>query len=82
MTGYSANRFRMPERGTVTEGAFADLTIFNAETITDHATFAAPRQRTTGIETVIVNCRIVVESAEPVEAECPPGRFLKAGQAI
>lgn len=82
MTGYSANRFRLPERGTVTEGAFADLTIFNAETITDHATFAAPRQRTTGIETVIVNGRIVVESAEPVEAECPPGRFLKAGQAI
>ncbi|MDA1158658.1 MAG: amidohydrolase family protein, partial [Planctomycetota bacterium] len=78
MTGYSANRFRLPDRGTVTEGAFADLTIFNAETITDHATFANPRQRTTGVETVIVNGRVVVESAEPVEAASPPGRSLKA----
>ncbi|MFT5322363.1 MAG: N-acyl-D-amino-acid deacylase [Planctomycetaceae bacterium] len=80
MTGYSANRFRLPDRGTVTEGAFADLTIFNAETITDHATFDDPRQPTTGIETVVVNGRIIVESTEPVESASPPGRALRVKQ--
>ncbi|MFT5091907.1 MAG: N-acyl-D-amino-acid deacylase [Porticoccaceae bacterium] len=80
MTGYSANRFRLPDRGTVTEGAFADLTIFNAETITDHATFDDPRQPTTGIETVVVNGRIIVESTEPVESASPPGRALRVEQ--
>ena len=77
MTGYSANRFRLPDRGTVTEGSFADLTIFNAETVTDHATFDNPRQFTTGIETVIVNGEVIVDSAKPVEFTTPPGRSFK-----
>lgn len=81
MTGYSAERFRLADRGTVGEGAFADLTIFNAETITDPATFENPRQFTTGVETVIVNGEVIVDSTEPIESDSPPGRALKAGQA-
>ena len=79
MTGYSANRFRLPDRGTVTEGSFADLTIFNADTITDNATFNDPRQFTTGIETVIVNGKVIVDSTGAVESESPPGRSVKVG---
>lgn len=80
MTGYSANRFCLPDRGTVTEGAFADLTLFNADTITDNATFDDPRQRTTGIETVIVNGKVIVDSNSPIESTSPPGRALRVEQ--
>ncbi|MDA1163103.1 MAG: amidohydrolase family protein [Planctomycetota bacterium] len=82
MTGYSASRFRLPDRGTVAAGSFADLVIFNAETITDNATFKEPRLRTVGIQTVIVNGQVIVDLGEPVESATPPGRSLKAGQAI
>jgi N-acyl-D-amino-acid deacylase len=81
MTGYSAERFRLAGRGTISEGSFADLTIFNADTITDNATFKEPRQKTTGVETVIVNGEVIVRSEEPVESASPPGRSLKAGDA-
>lgn len=81
MTGYSAERFRLTGRGTVSKDACADLTVFNAETITDNATFDDPRQFTTGIETVIVNGRVVVADTGPVESELPPGRSLRAGRS-
>jgi N-acyl-D-amino-acid deacylase len=77
MTGYSANRFHLPDRGTVTEGSFADLAIFSSETITDNATFDDPRQFTTGIETVIVNGKVVVDINGAVQSPTPPGRSLK-----
>jgi N-acyl-D-amino-acid deacylase len=80
MTGYSAERFRLADRGTITEGSFADITIFNAETVTDQATMADPRQLTTGIETVIVNGEIIVDSNGPIESASPPGRALRARQ--
>ncbi len=79
MSGYSANRFRLPDRGTVAKGPFADLTIFNENTITDNATFDDPCQFTTGIETVIVNGRVVVDTAKPVEFTTPPGRSIRVG---
>ena len=53
----------------------------NAETITDNASFDDPRQFTTGIETVIVNGRVVVSETGPVESETPPGRSLRAGRS-
>ena len=81
MTGYSGSRFRLPDRGTITEGAFADITIFNAETVTDHATFVEPRQFTTGIETVIVNGTAIVDANGPVNSNSPPGRALRVSQA-
>jgi len=81
LTGYSAERFRLADRGTITTGVFADLTLFNAETITDHATYENPRQPTTGIETVIVNGKVIVSSEGLVESTSPPGRSLRAGHA-
>ena len=81
LTGHAAERFRLADRGVIEPGRFADVAIFNADTITDHATFDEPRQMTTGIETVIVNGVPIVESGEPVEVASPPGRFLKAAQA-
>ncbi len=56
-------------------GAFADITIFNPQTIIDIATFEKPHCFPRGIEEVIVNGRIVVEKGKLTSAL--PGRFLK-----
>jgi N-acyl-D-amino-acid deacylase len=55
MTGLSAAQFRLPDRGVLKPGAFADVVIFNADTILDQASFDHPTQPACGIEWVVVN---------------------------
>jgi N-acyl-D-amino-acid deacylase len=55
MTGLSAARFGLAERGFVREGYHADLVLFNPDTVIDSATFAEPVQTAAGIEAVWVN---------------------------
>lgn len=55
MTGLTARHFRLPGRGVLCEGAFADITVFDADRIADRATWDAPTLRADGIDTVIVN---------------------------
>src|SRR5579884_798104 len=59
MTGLSAARFGLAGRGAVAEGAFADITVFDPETVVDRATFAEPTLPAAGIEHVFVNGRPV-----------------------
>ncbi|QNK34081.1 D-aminoacylase [Serratia sp. JUb9] len=55
MTGMSAQRFGMRQRGLIREGYFADLVVFDPARINDAATFQQPKQRAEGIEQVFVN---------------------------
>lgn len=55
MTGMSATRFRIPERGFLRAGNFADVVVFDPKTVRDAATFEEPRQFSEGIEQVWVN---------------------------
>ena len=55
MTGLSAKRFRIAERGLLQPGFFADVTVFDPLTIRDNATFEDPIQLSTGITAVFVN---------------------------
>jgi len=55
MTGAAAAQMGLRDRGLVREQAFADLVIFNAETIKDTATYERPHQYPIGIEYVLVN---------------------------
>jgi len=55
MTGLSAKNFRLPDRGVVREGAFADLVVFDPDTIIDKATFEEPERPSEGISAVFVN---------------------------
>ena len=55
MTGMSAGRFGLVDRGVVRENYWADLVLFNPHTIEDNATFADPIQPASGIECVWVN---------------------------
>jgi len=61
MTSLPALAFRFRDRGVLREGAWADLTIFDPETITDLSTYEDPHHYSQGIEWVIVNGEIVLE---------------------
>jgi N-acyl-D-amino-acid deacylase len=61
MTGLPAGRLGLTERGRITTGYYADLTIYDPNTIADCATFDEPHHFATGIETVILNGRIAWE---------------------
>ena len=79
MTGYPAQRFGFEQRGTIAEGNFADLVLFDPQTISDPATFDDPRQPTEGISHVFVNGQLVIADGSPVDVDCPPGRYLRRG---
>jgi N-acyl-D-amino-acid deacylase len=61
MTSVTAVRFGLTDRGVVCEGAWADLVLFDTQTVTDRATFTDPHQYPEGIPYVIVNGKIVIE---------------------
>lgn len=74
MTGLTATNFGLTDRGVIQEGAFADLTLFNEETVDAVATYENPIALSKGIETVIVNGDIVWEHGHVTAAR--PGRVL------
>lgn len=82
MTSIPADRFGLTDRGRVQPGLFADLVAFNAESVTDRATFADPEQLSTGIEHVIVNGEPIVAAGVPVDQKSGllPGRALRYRQ--
>jgi N-acyl-D-amino-acid deacylase len=55
MTGLSARNFRLPGRGVLQVGAHADLTLFDAASVRDRATYATPTLLAQGMYSVIVN---------------------------
>jgi len=61
MTSLPAQTFKLEGRGVLKEGAWADIVVFDPETITETSTYEDPRQYPTGISHVIVNGEIVVE---------------------
>lgn len=64
MTSLPANWFRLPDRGVLHAGAFADIVVFNPHTLRDNTTFANAHQYPTGIEWVFVNGSAAVRSGE------------------
>ena len=65
LTGRAADVLRLPDRGLVKEGYRADLLLFDADTIRDVATFAAPEVPAAGIRMVLVNGKIAVDEGKP-----------------
>lgn len=78
MTGMSAQRFKLADRGVIRLGAFADLVLFNPRTIKDTATFANPISAAQGIEAVFVNGHLSYHAGEV--APTRTGRFLYRSQ--
>jgi len=61
MTSANAAKVRQYDRGLLRAGMAADVTVFNAATIIDHATYEKPHQYATGVEYVVVNGRVVLD---------------------
>lgn len=74
MTSLPAKRLNWTDRGVLREGAFADLVLFNPETVIDRSTFSSPFALPTGIEKVFVNGTLVWSSDKATGAR--PGRVL------
>ncbi|MFC1557654.1 amidohydrolase family protein [candidate division KSB1 bacterium] len=75
ITSCPAQRLRLRDRGLLREGMWADITIFDPETISDQATYANPHQYPVGIPYVLVNGEIVVENS--AQTENLPGEILR-----
>src|SRR5204863_9606649 len=75
MTGLSAARFGLKGRVIVAEGAYADLAVFDSETVIDRASFAEPTLPAAGIAHVFVNGRPVWSDGRASGER--PGRALR-----
>ena len=80
MTTLPAKRLNWKDRGVIREGAFADLVLFNPDTVIDRATYASPFKLCTGIEKVFVNGVLTWDTGKPTGAR--PGLFLTVGGAV
>ncbi len=76
MTSLPAEKLNLKNRGFIKKGNFADITIFNPETVIDNATFVKPHQFPTGIEHVIVNGKVTIKNGEHTGARA--GVILKS----
>lgn len=77
MTSLSAARVGLKMRGLVKEGCFADLVVFDPETVIDKATFSEPHQYAEGIQYVFVNGEAAVSAGEFQNLRA--GRVLRRG---
>jgi N-acyl-D-aspartate/D-glutamate deacylase len=68
MTGLPAGNVGLKQRGLIREGYFADITIFDPRTVIDRATFEDPNQYPVGINYVIVNGQLEVDSGKRTPA--------------
>ena len=75
MTSVPAAVFGLKDRGTLREGGFADLVVFDPATVIDAASFESPVQPSRGIVLVLVNGQPVWADGEPGDAR--PGRVLR-----
>ena len=78
MTGLSARRFGLQERGVLAVGNFADLVIFDEHQVADRASYEDPTQVSTGIEAVYVNGRLACERG--VTLDMHAGQVLRRQQ--
>ncbi|MFJ4194734.1 amidohydrolase family protein [Pseudomonas sp. NPDC089534] len=74
MTGLSAKRFGLAERGEIREGHWADLVLFDPATVRDVADFNDPQRPAQGIDGVWVNGTLSYRDGQATGSR--EGRFL------
>lgn len=75
LTSLPASNLNIKKRGSLTSGYYADIAIFDAAKIQDHATFENPHQYSTGMVHVFVNGTQVLKEGEHTGAK--PGRVVR-----
>jgi len=58
----TAETFRIPERGLIREGYFADVIVFDEKTVADRATYEQPELFSVGMKYVVVNGKVAVDN--------------------
>lgn len=79
ITSLNAAKVGLDWRGSIQAGFFADLTLFDPDTVIDRATYTDPFHYNEGIEWVIVNGEIVLEPGGR-HTGAKPGRALRRGE--
>ena len=69
MTSLVATNIKLADRGTLTPGAFADVVVFDPNTIGAHSTYEKPMQYATGVAHVFVNGVQVLRDGEHTGAK-------------
>ncbi|HBG5619962.1 TPA: D-aminoacylase [Clostridioides difficile] len=76
ITYLSAKRLGIyKERGLLKENYFADIVVFDPDTIEDKATYSNPKQYTVGVEYVLVNGKIALAGGK--QTDVCAGRVIK-----
>ncbi|MEA1882020.1 MAG: D-aminoacylase [Candidatus Marinimicrobia bacterium] len=75
MTSFPASVLRLKDRGRIKTGYWADLVVFNPNTIIDNATWKNPHEYPSGIAWVIVNGKVAIDHG--TWTETLPGKVLK-----
>jgi N-acyl-D-amino-acid deacylase len=75
MTSMNAEKINLTDRGVLAPGNWADIAIFDPQTVIDRATFDDPHQYPDGIPYVIVNGVVVIDGGEHTGEL--PGRVLR-----
>jgi N-acyl-D-amino-acid deacylase len=78
MTSLPAAQFGLAGRGSIALDNWADIVVFDADTIADRATYEHPFAAAAGIRHVVVNGRAVIRNGEVTRAL--PGRILRNGR--
>lgn len=76
MTSLPASQMGLEDRGVLKKGAFADITIFNPETVQCRASFSQPYQLSEGIEHVLINGKLILDKGR-YQADAFAGKVLK-----
>ncbi|MEQ9425691.1 MAG: D-aminoacylase [Cyclobacteriaceae bacterium] len=75
LTSLPVSNLGIKKRGLLKEGYFADIVIFDPNSIKDNATYEEPHQYASGVMHVFVNGSQVLKNGEHTGAK--PGRFVK-----
>jgi N-acyl-D-aspartate/D-glutamate deacylase len=79
-TGLAADRLGLRERGRIVDGYFADLVIFDPDTVSDESTYEDPFRYPAGIHSVYVNGTAVVRGGTITGSRT--GRLLRRGRDL
>ncbi len=74
-SGLPADILKLPERGYLKAGYYADIVVFDPKTLRDKATYDRPHQYSTGVKYLFVNGRLAIEEYKATEVL--PGRVLR-----
>jgi len=74
MTSLPAQTLRLKDRGMLKEGYWADVVVFDPDTVSDPATYQNPQQYAKGVPFVFVNGAVVIDGGNHTGAR--PGKVI------